>query len=516
MIMLLTGAPIVFFHDPAEVSGLIERPIYHDETVRAVDWSPNGTWMASGAYEGSMIIWDTIEWRPIFRDVFPPAGNTHFDGTRHLRFSPDGSMLGAVTSDGLIRIWRTMNWTVLKEFDSGSENNYGIEWNPDGTLIAAGGSDRSLRLWDTSTWTIYREIDIMGGLSPTYEFSPNGRYFAYHQVLTDLNRSIRVLDTTNWEYLDFQPYFEDGTITISWSPDSAQLAAAIRDTRMLVWSIPSGDIIFNTTIKLNHYDITVEEVLEFSPDGKYLAFGSDSGAINIWTTDKWEPVANDMGHCDTLEHPTDRYEGSMIWLLRWSEDSRYIATVGSDHYIRIWEEGTWEEYVHMSEFIEGEGPNLELVSLELDDDSNPAHSDSTYFKIIYRNTGDKSTGKWRFRVLVNDEEELEREPDNWMISPGEVREERFPVPINDLGDVKVEVVIDSLDEVKESDEKDNSAVTHLNVREDTSPSSTSLIIRSILIIGTIIGIAMIVILAVVSRKKEKEGSAYHGPPPPDR
>jgi WD40 repeat protein len=494
-----------------DVAGVIERPIYHDEKPRAIDWSPNGTWLASGASSGSMIIWDTEAWKPIFRDSFPPGGYIYFNGTRHLKFSPDGSMLGAVLEDGTIRIWNTENWSILKEFHSMSDYNYGIEWSPDGSLIATAGDDRSLRLWDTSTWTIYREIDIANGLSTTYEFSPDGNYFAYFQVLTDLNRSLIVLDTTTWERIDFQFFSDHTPYTISWSADSSNLAAVVNDGSLVVWHIPSGSKVFNTTIKENYPYISVEEVLEFSPNGEYLSFGTDSGQINIWSTDKWDLIRTIDGHGDTLEHPTDVYEGSMIWSLRWTRDSKYIATIGSDHHIRIWEAGTWNELARLSEFIEGEGANLEIISFEFDDHRNPGNVDNSFFKIVYRNSGDKSTGSWSYKVIVNGKKVHEGRPDYWRLSPTETREQRILFPIDYLGEVEVELIVDSLDEVEESDENDNSAEVHLNVKQDDQLTNNVISFLLIMAMIAILGAATALFLIRRSQKNEKMGPPQENP-----
>jgi WD40 repeat protein len=148
----------------------------HPGKVKAVAYSPDGQWLASGGFEGPIVIWD-MKRRP--KEMVLPGGP---DAVFTLAFSPDGSLLAAGGLDDRLGVWDTRSWTVTHNFESGSIRVRTLAFSPDGTLLAASGTEHCIRLWATDTWQIKRELKGNSSLVNRVAFSPDGRLVASSSV----------------------------------------------------------------------------------------------------------------------------------------------------------------------------------------------------------------------------------------------------------------------------------------------------------------------------------------------
>ena len=74
---------------------------------------------------------------------------------------------------------------------------------------------------------------------------------------------------------------------------------------------------------------TTATLVRFSPDGRLVAVGNNSGRAQVWSTTTWEPVSPSVGgHAGALN-------GAAI-----SRDGSTLATGGDDGMVRLWDIGT--------------------------------------------------------------------------------------------------------------------------------------------------------------------------------
>ncbi len=77
-------------------------------------------------------------------------------------------------------------------------------------------------------------------------------------------------------FLDFKGH-QGQVYSIAFSPDGKYLALGSDDKNVKIWSVEQKKEI--TTLKGHN---RVVRSVSFSPDGKYLASGSEDGMIKLW------------------------------------------------------------------------------------------------------------------------------------------------------------------------------------------------------------------------------------------
>lgn len=110
----------------------------HDDQVRAITFSPNGTLLATGSHDRTVRFWDVSTQQPIGQPL------RHQGVVFSLVFSPDGTLLAAVGDK--VGLWdtRTRNPIGLELTAPGDRS---VAFNPAGTVLAVGG-DGGVSLWN--------------------------------------------------------------------------------------------------------------------------------------------------------------------------------------------------------------------------------------------------------------------------------------------------------------------------------------------------------------------------------
>jgi WD40 repeat protein len=114
----------------------------------SLDWSPEGSRIASGYLNGDIIIWNAISGERLFtiREYV-----SHRSDANGLDWSPDGKFLATAHQDGITRVWETTNYTLSTKLTGTYGWMRGVAWSPDGSRIATTGEDYAIRIWDAAS-----------------------------------------------------------------------------------------------------------------------------------------------------------------------------------------------------------------------------------------------------------------------------------------------------------------------------------------------------------------------------
>ncbi|CCA76655.1 related to WD40-repeat protein (notchless protein), partial [Serendipita indica DSM 11827] len=125
----------------------ISHLIGHEDSVRAVSFSRDGSRIVSGSLDGTIYLWDASTCQPLGK---PLVG--HEDLVDSVAFCPDGSLIVSDSADGTIRLWDVSTGEPVGEPLRGHEGEvHGVALLPDGLHIVSCSEDKTIRLWDMGT-----------------------------------------------------------------------------------------------------------------------------------------------------------------------------------------------------------------------------------------------------------------------------------------------------------------------------------------------------------------------------
>lgn len=132
--------PLVTAGEPVSYTLSVDE----DLRVKSVTWSPDGSLIASGLDDGSILIWDFATGSVV------ETLNEHQEAVVSLDWNPDGRLASAA-EDGRILIWDVPAASVTMElFGVHQSLVESLDWGPDG-LLASSSDDGRIAIWDTAT-----------------------------------------------------------------------------------------------------------------------------------------------------------------------------------------------------------------------------------------------------------------------------------------------------------------------------------------------------------------------------
>jgi WD40 repeat protein/predicted Ser/Thr protein kinase len=162
---------------------LIRRLNGHTGYCVSLDFSRDGTLLASGSRDGTAIIWSTATWKamhtlqnPDQASLYSQAGRSQVED---VAFSPDGKTLALASFGGNVQSWDVATGKLLHTLKGHSSGVNAVVFSPDGRTLASASSDQTVRLWNVETRRELMQLDprgVMLGQVRTLAFSPDGRH----------------------------------------------------------------------------------------------------------------------------------------------------------------------------------------------------------------------------------------------------------------------------------------------------------------------------------------------------
>lgn len=113
----------------------------HRDLIHALQWSPDGRWIASGGYDSKIVLWDPTNRKPV------RSFDGHNGAVFSIAFHPSGTVLASASADQTIKLWRVRDGARLDTLKEPQGEQYCVSFTADGSRILAAGADNRLRVW---------------------------------------------------------------------------------------------------------------------------------------------------------------------------------------------------------------------------------------------------------------------------------------------------------------------------------------------------------------------------------
>jgi WD40 repeat protein len=297
--------------------------------VAAVAFSPDGRMLAFSRGQAIEFL-EVGTWKVLF------AMEAHSVSIQGTAVSEDGEKIATVDEQGFARLWES-NGKPLLAFRQGQTGAYEMAFSPDGkTLATAHG------LWDVGSGTLRAGFD--GDAVCLVRFIDQGR-----RVLEVGAKAVRWRDASSGrvvQELATEPRSDIVRATLS--ADGATLAWSEANERYLYKGdpiSPSAPPVFTAHV----YDLRLgKEIARFragahalslSPDGKRLAVGED---VDYTERPAQTHVSIRNSATGEVQHRFAIIAGYPS-LLEWSPDGRYLAADFRDNRIRLYRTDSFQE-----------------------------------------------------------------------------------------------------------------------------------------------------------------------------
>ena len=343
----------------------LAKPLYgHTSNVNGISFSPGGRFFASGGGDKAIILWDIKPRQPVGSQFNLGHEVASMAIANNSKFFATGS------NNGIVHLWDSTTEPPLDLPLMGHATNFvnALAFSPDGKILATGSHDTTIRLWDTKTTqpiggALTGHTELINALA----FSPDGKTLASGSwddriILWDVS------DPGNPANIATLLGSSEDVISLAFSPDGRFLASGYKGTELpgdihenaiaILWDMetkqPAGQPFAEHTDSVNS--------VVFSPDGKYLYTGSWDKTIIQWDIATQQSIEKFIGHTD------------LIYTIAISSDGSMLASGSSDKTIIIWDVSTHQSIgqplaLHNAEVISVAFSNNDktLVSSSWDD-----------------------------------------------------------------------------------------------------------------------------------------------------
>jgi WD40 repeat protein len=304
----------------------------HTDTVRAVGWSPNGSYIASASDDQTVHVWDARS------GVDQKDYTGHSDNVYAIAWSPDGQRIASGSRDRTVQVWAALqggDGAAVTYNDHGSVR--AVSWsstlNDQEQYVASGGSDEVVHVWQPGDGSNVFAFRHHADWILTVAWSPGGQYVASGgddqtvMIWSPLSAGLNG-DGQGGHHWDMPPIVtytnhNDSVHAVAWSPDGKYIASASADNTVQVWQALTGSRLVTYT---GHGSAV--NAVAWSPDGKRIVSGGDDGTVQIWDANSGNQIYKYNGHSTDTTNP--------IYGVGWSPDGRLIASSGADKTVRVW------------------------------------------------------------------------------------------------------------------------------------------------------------------------------------
>jgi WD40 repeat protein len=294
----------------------------HQQTVRTVAWSPEGTMLASGADDAQLLLWTPDG--TIRHHVPHPAP------VQALAWSPRGQRVVTGAANQVLFLDASTGTALTQARHAHEASVTSLAWSSHaGHPVVSGSLDRRAIVWNTQ---VYQPLTVFR------------RHMTPIEAIACMTQDAIVASASQggvvrlWQLETAQEvhgFYKGDQFplhAIAWTPGGMQLTVGGDDGNIQVWSNPLlchqsvavlAEIQCADTPQRSRAHAAAVRALAWSPDGRFLATGGDDGILAIWD------ASAGFSLLSTTQHDAP------VLALAWAPDQRYLATA-SGRAVMIW------------------------------------------------------------------------------------------------------------------------------------------------------------------------------------
>ncbi|PVF94835.1 WD40 repeat-like protein [Serendipita vermifera] len=277
----------------------------HESVVCCVRFSKDGRFLATGCNRTAQIF-DMRNGQMVCQlsdDTAVMEGDLYI---RSVCFSPDGKYLATGAEDRQIRIWDIAKKRIFRNFTGHEQEIYSLDFSYDGHLIVSGSGDKTARIWDMETGnaTILSISDVANtdgdvtmseGVASdagvtSVAISPDGKLVA----AGSLDTIVRLWDVRTGTLLERLKGHRDSVYSVAFTPDGQGLVSGSLDKTLKYWELNIRDGKPTSAVERERGEKYAKCLLNFvghkdyvlsvaiSDDGRWIVSGSKDRGVQFW------------------------------------------------------------------------------------------------------------------------------------------------------------------------------------------------------------------------------------------
>lgn len=312
-----------------------------DATASSLQVSPDGLTVAIVATD------KTVQMRELASGVlrwqfFDPALQP-----QAVAFHPHQPWLAAAFSKHTVKLWNSADGKELRQFQGAGKGITAIAFSPDGAWLASASWNRSaergvwgiVEIWDVATGALIQQLEYGEKPLVSIAFSPNGKYLAVGSwevqktvAVWDVVKAAAAAQGAQWQAPKLFASEADeqykAVQSISFSPDSQQLAAGGKDGRIRIWDIATQQRVHTLGGRGWGHSKWVNSIA-FSPDGQRLVSASTDQTLRVWDVRKGTEEAVLLAHTKSVN------------AVSFDPQARFMLSAGAPE-VKRWNADSWQ------------------------------------------------------------------------------------------------------------------------------------------------------------------------------
>lgn len=323
----------------------LHKSLDHSSVVCCVQFSNDGKFLATGCNKTTQVydVSTGILTARLTDDSTKSNQSTNDSNStdlyiRSVCFSPDGKFLATGAEDKLIRIWDIERQEVVTVLEGHEQDIYSLAYFPRGDKLVSGSGDRTVRVWDLNTGKCSLTLTLEDGVT-TVAVSPiDGKYIA----AGSLDHSVRVWDSQTGfliERLDSENEHgnghRDSVYSVAFTRNGNGIVSGSLDKTVKLWDLQN----INKSVDnkksgtclatyIGHKDFVLS--VTTTKNDKYILSGSKDRGVIFWDTETTDPLLMLQGHKNSV------ISVSVASNSVFDEDTYVFATGSGDCKARIW------------------------------------------------------------------------------------------------------------------------------------------------------------------------------------